>query len=87
VDGPEDRPEDEPEDKLEDKLEDANPDEGEAPDVILEDVNKSLEPGEREKERSIGVWQGVAMDSLKFHLGLPSPTLLHPAGRLPLKWP
>jgi hypothetical protein len=34
---------------------------------------------------SMGVWQGVAMDSLKFHLGLPCPTFLHPAGRLSLK--
>jgi hypothetical protein len=32
----------------------------------------------------IGVWQGVAMDSLKFHLGLPRPTLLRPADRPPL---
>jgi hypothetical protein len=27
----------------------------------------------------MGVWQGVAMDSLKFHLGVPSSTLLFPA--------
>jgi hypothetical protein len=27
----------------------------------------------------MGVWQGMAMDSLKFHLGRPCPTLLHPA--------
>jgi hypothetical protein len=27
----------------------------------------------------MGVWQGVAMDSLKFHPGLPCPTLLCPA--------
>jgi hypothetical protein len=33
----------------------------------------------------MGVWQGVAMDSLKFHPGLPCPTLLHPAGGLSLK--
>jgi hypothetical protein len=32
--------------------------------------------------RSKGVWQGVAMDSLKFHTGLPYPTLLCSAG-----WP
>jgi hypothetical protein len=39
--------------------------------------------------RSMGVWQGVAMDSLKlkFHLGLPCPTFLHPVGGLPLKQP
>jgi hypothetical protein len=35
--------------------------------------------------KSMGVWQGVAMDSLKFHLGLPCPTLLRPVGRPPLK--
>jgi hypothetical protein len=28
----------------------------------------------------MGVWQRVAMDSLKFHPGLPCPTLLRPAG-------
>jgi hypothetical protein len=35
----------------------------------------------------MGVWQGVAMDSLKFHPGLPCPTFLRPAGRRPLKRP
>jgi hypothetical protein len=30
-----------------------------------------------------GVWQGVAMDSLKFHLSLSCPTLLRPAGGRP----
>jgi hypothetical protein len=35
----------------------------------------------------MGVWQGVAMDSLKFHPGLPCLTLLCPAGGPPLKWP
>jgi len=35
----------------------------------------------------MGIWHGVAMDSLKFHLGLPWPTLLHPVGRPPLKQP
>jgi hypothetical protein len=34
----------------------------------------------------MGVWQGVAMDSLQFHQG-PLPTLLCPAGRPPLKQP
>jgi hypothetical protein len=34
-----------------------------------------------------GVWQGVALDSLKFHPGLPCPTLLRPAGGPPLKRP
>jgi hypothetical protein len=36
---------------------------------------------------SMGVWQGVAMDSLRYHLGPLSPTLLRPAGGPPLKWP
>jgi hypothetical protein len=31
------------------------------------------------------VWQGVAMDPLKFHTGPPCPTLLCPAGMPPLK--
>jgi hypothetical protein len=35
----------------------------------------------------MGVWEGVAMDSLKFHLGLPCPTLVRPAGWPPLKRP
>jgi hypothetical protein len=35
--------------------------------------------------RVMGVWQGVGMDSLKFHSDLPCPTLLRPAGRQPLK--
>jgi hypothetical protein len=35
----------------------------------------------------MGAWQGVAMDSLKFHPGLPCPTLLNPAGGPPLKRP
>jgi hypothetical protein len=33
----------------------------------------------------MGVWQGVAMDSLKFQPGLPCPTLLCSAGGPPLK--
>jgi hypothetical protein len=32
---------------------------------------------------NMGVRQGVAMDSLKFHPGLPCPTLLRLAGGLP----
>jgi hypothetical protein len=36
---------------------------------------------------SMGVWKGVAMDSLKFHLGLPCPTFLHPMGGPLLKRP
>jgi hypothetical protein len=35
----------------------------------------------------MGVWQGVAMDSLKYHQGPPCPTLLRPAGGPPLKQP
>jgi hypothetical protein len=31
------------------------------------------------------VWQGVAMDSLMFHQGLPCPTLLRLVGGTPLK--
>jgi hypothetical protein len=31
----------------------------------------------------MGVWQGVAMDSLKFYLGLPCPTFLRPMGGQP----
>jgi hypothetical protein len=37
------------------------------------------------KEKSMTVWQGVTMDSLKFHLCLPCPTLLRPTGGSPLK--
>jgi hypothetical protein len=36
---------------------------------------------------NMGVWLGVAMDSLKFYPGLPYPTLLRRAGRPPLKRP
>jgi len=36
---------------------------------------------------TMGVWQGVTMDSLKYHLGPPCPTLLRTAGRPPLKRP
>jgi hypothetical protein len=32
----------------------------------------------------MGVWQGVAMNSLKFHLGMLWSTLVCPAGGLPL---
>jgi hypothetical protein len=42
-------------------------------------------PWGRKMEGSMGIWQGVAMDFLKFHLGPPYPNLLRPAGRLPLK--
>jgi hypothetical protein len=40
----------------------------------------------RAKLCSIGVSQGVAMNSLKFHPGPPCPTLLCPVSRPPLKW-
>jgi hypothetical protein len=33
----------------------------------------------------MGVWQGVATDSLRFYPGPPCPTLLRPAGEPPLK--
>jgi hypothetical protein len=36
---------------------------------------------------AMGVWHGVAMDSLKFHLGLSCSTLLRPAGEPPLERP
>jgi hypothetical protein len=36
---------------------------------------------------AMAVWQGVAMDYLKFHLGPPCPTLLRPADGPPLKRP
>jgi hypothetical protein len=39
------------------------------------------------RKKAMGVWQGVAMDYLKFHPGLPCPSLQRPAGRPPLKRP
>jgi hypothetical protein len=39
------------------------------------------------EKKSVGMWQGVAMDSLKRHPGPPCPTLLRPAGGPPLKRP
>jgi hypothetical protein len=33
-----------------------------------------------EDTKSMGVWQGAAMDSLKYRYGTPSPTLPRPAG-------
>jgi hypothetical protein len=47
----------------------------------------SMEQFEKNVRPRMGVWQGVAMDSLKYHWGPPCPTLLCPAGRPPLKWP
>jgi hypothetical protein len=37
--------------------------------------------------QSMGVWEGVAMDSLKYHSSTSCLTLLHCVGRTPLKWP
>jgi hypothetical protein len=37
--------------------------------------------------KCMDVWQGVAIDSLKFHPGLPCPTFPCPAGGPPLKRP
>jgi hypothetical protein len=39
------------------------------------------------EQNNMGVWQEVAMDSLKFFSDLPCPTLLRPAGGPPLKRP
>jgi hypothetical protein len=41
--------------------------------------------GMKEMQGVVGVGQGVAMDSLKLHLGPPHPTPLCPAARSPLK--
>jgi hypothetical protein len=35
----------------------------------------------------MGLWQGMTMYSVKFHPGPPCPTLLHPAGGIPLRLP
>jgi hypothetical protein len=43
------------------------------------------ELGMKEMQGVVGVWQGMAMDSLKLDLGPPHPTPLCPAGRSPLK--
>jgi hypothetical protein len=40
-----------------------------------------------QEEGSMGVWQGVAMDSLKYHQGPSCPTLLRPASGSLLKRP
>jgi acetyl esterase/lipase len=40
-------------------------------------------PTELKVYKGMGVWQGVAMDSLKFHPGLSCPTRLCPRGRRP----
>jgi hypothetical protein len=45
-----------------------------------------IEGGTEIGRRDVGVWQGVAMDSLKFHPGSPCPTLLRPADGPSLRW-
>jgi hypothetical protein len=35
----------------------------------------------------MGMWEGLAMESLEFYPGLLCPTLLHPAGGPPFKQP
>jgi hypothetical protein len=44
-------------------------------------------PSRKSSLRIIGLWQGVAMDSLKIHPGLLCPTLPCPVGGPPLKRP
>jgi hypothetical protein len=55
------------------------------------DLSCDPDMAKRLKEEALSlnrlVWQGVSMDSLKFHLSLPCPTLLRPAGGPPPKWP
>jgi hypothetical protein len=52
------------------------------------DLSGPLHVGGVDKvRRSRGVWEGVVMDSRKFHPGLPCPTNLRPAGGPPLKRP
>jgi hypothetical protein len=46
-----------------------------SPLAITEPPSQRLNP-----EPSIGVWHGVAMDSLKYHPGPSCPTLLRPVG-------
>jgi hypothetical protein len=65
--------------------------------VVVEDAVCRSQPLEVDEDQhrldedgaiiNMGVWQGVAMDSLKFHPGPPCPTLLRPAGGPPLKRP
>jgi hypothetical protein len=61
--------------------------------IIHETHQASYNPGDGTlQEGTMGMWQGVAMDSLKFHPGPPCPTLPCPVGRSPLKqlfqgWP
>jgi hypothetical protein len=43
--------------------------------------------GQNQAHILMGVWQEVAINSLKVHPDLPCPTLLHPASRPPLKRP
>jgi hypothetical protein len=55
------------------------------------DFDLDLHPHLQQQNQSypvyMGAWQGVAMDSLKFHPGPPCQTILHHADGPPLKWP
>jgi hypothetical protein len=53
----------------------------------LETTVKGVEEEILRAVESMRVWQGVAMDSLKFHPGLPCPILLRPADEPSLKRP
>jgi hypothetical protein len=63
---------------------------------LKERMRKHKRRGTVGGEEDMGIWQGVAMDSLKYHLDLPCPTLLPhalPCGRatpemalLPFQW-
>jgi hypothetical protein len=48
-----------------------------ADDLITSDYSKICD---------MGVWERVAMDSLKYHYGPPCPTLLRPAGGNPMPY-
>jgi hypothetical protein len=64
-------------------------DEEKAEEVWRENGRRGGRRGDEDRDlmRTRGVWQGVAMDSLKFHPSPPCPTLLSPAGGPPLKRP
>jgi hypothetical protein len=51
------------------------------------DIENIINIEKQDGTSSMGVWQGVAMDSLEFHPDLVWITLLRPAGRPPLKQP
>jgi hypothetical protein len=54
---------------------------------FLENWEGGLSEAESPMLLHMGVWQGVAVDSLKFHPSLLCPTLLRPAGEPSLKRP